>query len=280
MILVTGAGGKTGQAVIHALAEKGERVRAWVRRPEQAEALPVHDAIAGEMADPALWGRACDRVDALYFIAPNMHPDEPGLARLALDAAKAAGVRRFVYHSVLHPQTETMPHHWAKLKVEERLFASGLAFTILQPCAYMQNTLAYWDAITRRGIYAVPYPVTTAMSLVDLADVAQVAATVLAEPGHEGAIYELAGPRALTQTEIAQILTETLARPVIAAELSPEEWAAGVGGRLGNYATAGLLAMFRYYARHDFTGNPNVLGWLLGREPVNFRQWAAQIGVE
>jgi uncharacterized protein YbjT (DUF2867 family) len=277
VILVTGAGGKTGRAVIQALAERGERVRAWVRRPQQLDGLPdtVTDAIAGDLTDPSLWRQACDGADALYFIAPNMHPDEPSLARLALDGAKAANVRRFVYHSVLHPQTRTMPHHWAKLQVEESLFASGLAFTILQPCAYMQNTLAYWDAITQAGEFTLPYPVTTAISVVDLADVAQVAAQVLTESGHAGAIYELAGPQALTQVEMAQILADVLNRPVRAREMPLAEWEAGVRGRLDAYAVDSLLAMFRYYARHGFTGNPNALGWLLGREPVTFHGWAA-----
>ena len=69
----------------------------------------------------------------------------PGGYVAAIRAAQSAGVERFVYHSVLHPQVEIMAHHWQKMRVEEQLFESGLSFTILQPAAYMQNVLAGWD---------------------------------------------------------------------------------------------------------------------------------------
>ena len=78
---------------------------------------------------------------------------------MAMEAARTAGVKRFVYHSVLHPQTEEMPHHWQKLRVEEEIFRGGLPFTILQPCAYMQNVVAYLDDIVMKGRYVVPYSI-------------------------------------------------------------------------------------------------------------------------
>ena len=131
MILVTGAGGKTGKAVIRALDQAGQPVRAWLRRPEQVEEIPETDFFVGDMQDAALWRRACRDVEALYLICPNMHASELEISRKALRAAQAAGVSRFVYHSVLHPQTEDMPHHWQKLRVEEMIFRSGLPFTIL-----------------------------------------------------------------------------------------------------------------------------------------------------
>ena len=109
MILVTGAGGKTGKAVIRALAQTGQPVRAWQRRPEQVEETPETDSVVGDMEDAALWRRACRNVEAIYLICPNMHARELEIGRQALRAAQAAGVSRFVYHSVLHPQTEDMP---------------------------------------------------------------------------------------------------------------------------------------------------------------------------
>ena len=81
----------------------------------------------------------------------------------------------------------------------------------------MQNLLANWDTIRDEGLYIVPYPATAAISLVDLADVAAVAARVLLEPGHAGATYELAGAP-LTQTAVAAALARHLGRPVVAQE--------------------------------------------------------------
>jgi uncharacterized protein YbjT (DUF2867 family) len=187
-------------------------------------------------------------------------------------------VQHFVYHSVLHPQTAAMPHHWQKMLVEERIFASGLPFTILQPTAYMQNLLGYWQNVRQTGHFAVPYPVTTRLSLVDVRDVAEVAARVLTEPGHLGATYELAGTTLLAQTEVAAIMGRNLKQLVTAKEVALEQWEqqARAGG-LPDYAVETLLKMFRYYAAYGLVGNSNVLRWLLGREPRSLDAFIGEI---
>ena len=63
---------------------------------------------------------------SVYHVCPNVSPDEIAIGRVSIAAARSAGVEHFVYHSVLHPQTEAMPHHWLKLRVEEALITSGL----------------------------------------------------------------------------------------------------------------------------------------------------------
>jgi NAD(P)H dehydrogenase (quinone) len=280
MILVTGAAGKTGWAVTEALLDRGTAVRAWVRRPAQVAGLQwlgVTDIVVGDMADTAVYQRAATGVRAIYHICPNMHPDEVALGRTAIAAAQAAGVAHFVYHSVLHPQTEKMPHHWQKLRVEEILLESGLPFTILQPAAYMQNLLGSREAILNQGIYPVPYPVDTRLGMVDLLDVAAAAAAVLAEPEHVGATYELAGPEVLTQTEVAAILSQTLGRPVRAEQIAIADWqqqAAAAG--LGSYQIETLTQMFDYYARIGFYGNSNVLRWLVARPLTPLAEFAAR----
>jgi len=278
MILVTGAAGKTGRAVLEALAQTGRPARAWVRRSEQAHDLPATETVAGDLADARLWKEACLGVDALYLICPNMYPRELEVGRLAMEAARTAGVKRFVYHSVLHPQTEEMPHHWQKLRVEEEIFRGGLPFTILQPCAYMQNVVAYLDDIVTKGRYVVPYNIRARFALVDLADVAQAAARILTESGHGGATYELAGPANLSSEEIARAFADRLQRPVEAVERSVESWesSANAGG-MHSETTGFLAAMFRYYDRYGLIGNGNVLGWLLGRHPTSFTQFVTRV---
>ncbi|HMI17839.1 MAG TPA: NmrA family NAD(P)-binding protein, partial [Bradyrhizobium sp.] len=96
-------------------------------------AIGVHDIMAGEMDDPRAWSQAVAGTNAVYHICPNMSPHELPFARALVAAAVTHGVRRLVYHSVLHPQIEAMPHHWTKLRVEEMLLRSGLDVTILQP---------------------------------------------------------------------------------------------------------------------------------------------------
>lgn len=283
MILVTGASGKTGKAVVAALAKAGAVVRALVRRPGQMDELVERGAREAKVVDllqPPDLKRAFANVSAVYHICPNVHPDELEIGRNVLNAGREAVIRHFVLHSVLHPQAEAMPHHWNKLRVEEQLIQSGLEFTILQPTAYMQNLHAGWELIVESGVLRVPYPVSTRLSLVDLEDVASAAAVVLTEPGHLGATYELVGTPPLSQEEVAARLTGVLGREVHAHAESPEAWeerahAAG----LGAYQRATLMSMFRYYARHGLVGNSNTLRWILGRAPTTLVEFVDRIRV-
>jgi uncharacterized protein YbjT (DUF2867 family) len=259
-------------------------VRALVHRPEQVglvRELGAREAVAGDMSSPAILDQGAQGAQAIYHIPPNMSPDEIPVGRAAIEAASRNGVEHFVYHSVLHPQTEAMPHHWQKLRVEEKLFESGLRYTILQPAAYMQNVLAHWDRIVAEGVYPVPYAVDTRLSMVDLEDVGAAAATVLTEPGHEGATYELAGAENLSQSEVAAILSRELGRPVRAESISLQAWerearAAGVD----ETKVETLVSMFRYYDAYGFLGNPRVLGWLLRRPPTSFEAFVRRSVME
>jgi uncharacterized protein YbjT (DUF2867 family) len=276
MILITGAAGKTGKAVLQSLAEKGMPVRAAVFRVEQVplvEMLGAKEVVVGDLRDTKFMRRTVTGVNAIYHICPNVHPDEIAIGREIIAAAVALGIDHFVYHSVLHPQVEDMPHHWKKMRVEELLFKSGLAFTILQPAVYMQNLLGNWAKILETGKYTVPYAVETRLSMVDLDDVAEAAVIVLSavssdgpQPQHNGAIYELVGTPATSQTEVAEILSRQLRRTVIAESVSMDAWerearAAG----LGEYAVQTLLRMFAYYENYGFWGNSQALSWLLNR---------------
>lgn len=273
MILVTGAAGKTGRAIIQALTKRGETVRALVHRSDQVaslKALGVDDVFVGDLLDQSVIRQAVQDVRAIYHIAPNVSPDEATIGRNVIAAARSANVERFVFHSVLHPQIEAMPHHWLKMRVEELLLASGLPFTILQPTAYMQNVLANWNQILN-GKYPIPYSPETRLSLVDLEDVAEAAAIVLTENGHIGATIELVGTEAMSQLAIASTLADQLGRQVEAEVISLEDWErVARSSGLGDYQILTLIKMFGYYERHGFTGNPNALKCLLGRRPTSF----------
>jgi uncharacterized protein YbjT (DUF2867 family) len=284
MILVTGAAGKTGRAVLRALAGRRESIRALIHRPEQApslQALGVHEALVGDLLDRAAMQRAVDGVRAIYHMAPNVSPDEIPMGKAVISAAQAANVECFVFHSVLHPNVEAMPHHWQKARVEELLFASGLPFTILQPTAYMQNVGAAWDHIQTHGGYPVPYSPETRLSLVDLEDVAQAAAIVLTESGHLGATIELVGTPAMSQLEVVETLSGQLGRPVTAEIVPLEAWErkARASG-MGEYQVSSLAKMFCYYEEHGLVGNPNALSLLLGRQPTAFAEFVRRIVLE
>jgi len=277
MILVTGAAGKTGRAVIAALAARKQSVRALVHHEEQvdlAKSLGAREAVVGDMREETTLRRATRGVRAVYHICPNVSPDEIQIGEAAIAAARDERVEQFVFHSVMHPQIESMTHHWNKLRVEEALIQSGLPYTILQPASYMQNVLAGWRTVVEHGVYAVPYSVECRMSMVDLEDIAHAAAVVLTDPGHLGATYELAGPEVLTQTQVAEILTKQLKRPVRAEQMMIEEWMSQAqASGMGTYQIETLVKMFHYYDRHGFWGNSQALSYLTGRSPTSFEMF-------
>ncbi|MEE8567731.1 MAG: NmrA family NAD(P)-binding protein [Anaerolineales bacterium] len=274
MILLTGAAGKTGRAVIRSLAGKGEALRALVHRRKQiqtVEAIGAQEVFVGDMRTLEDISQAIQGVRAVYHIPPNVSPEEELFGQNLIASARSAGVEHFVFHSVLHPQTEAMPHHWKKLQVEEKLLESGLPFTIIQPAAYMQNILTHWQKIIEDGIYPVPYPTETRLSMVDLHDVAQAAALVLTESGHEDATYELVGTEAMSQNEVAVILSQGLGRPVRAESVTIDVWERGArASGLGDYQVEALLKMFGYYERYGLSGNSLLLSCLLKRQATSY----------
>ncbi len=282
MILVTGAGGKTGQAIIAALADRKVAVRALVRGRKLipgATEVVVGDMESDAASATAVWPQALDGITKIYHICPNMHPLEVEIGRWLLAAAKKVGVKQFVYHSVLHPQIEAMPHHWRKMQVEALVFASGIPNSILQPTAYMQNIQGQWTTIQETGRLAAPYPVDAPISLVDLRDVAEVAARVLTEEGHIGATYELVGTAALTQTAVSQQLSEVSGRSITAHEVPLKKWHQNaLADGLPPDKVEMLSQMFRYYATHGLVGNPTVLTHLLGRQPTSLKECAQSWG--
>ena len=282
MILVTGASGKTGQAVLAALISKQKSVRVLVRCEEQvsrAYEIGAVDVVVGDISDESILRKASLGVRTLYHICPNVHADEIGIGKASIGAAIASGVQHYVYHSVLHPQIELMPHHWRKMRVEEALFESGLSFTILQPSTYMQNIVAVWDEIIDRGVLATPYSVESKSSPVDLHDVAAVAAIVLCDfRRHIGATYELCGPEILTQKQQAMIISEQIGHEVNAEQTDLNEWVLRARGNgLGDYPLKALRMMFDYYDKYGFWGNSNTLHTLLRRPPTSYASFIERV---
>ncbi len=138
----------------------------------------------------------------------------------------------------------------------------------------MQNVLVHWNRITESQLYPVPYGRATSTSMVDLEDIAKVAAMVLTERRHDGAIYELCGPELLSQVEVANILSEKLNYPVQIKEISLSEWEVDARQRgMGDYQIKTLSRMFRYYDQYGFYGNPLVMASLLGQPASKFENF-------
>jgi uncharacterized protein YbjT (DUF2867 family) len=164
-----------------------------------------------------------------------------------------------------------MPHHAAKDAAEEALDASGVAWRVLQPCAYADNLDGQLTAVAASGRFLSPWGLCRAQSFVDLRDVAQAAAVLLTEDGLDGGTFEAAGPEPLTAPAVAERIGAWLGREV-RAEDSPPEGAVPPPER---YAERCARLMFDHYRAHGFTGSPRVLEALLGRRA---RSFAAHLG--
>ncbi|MFX1758504.1 SDR family oxidoreductase [Rhodococcus sp. As11] len=258
-LAVIGAAGKTGTAVVSAL--------------ETADATPVRRVVhtarrAGDRAVDLETGAGL--ADALsgccgvYFIAPNVHPDEPALFERFLRAAAGAGVDHVVYHSVAWPYTPAMPHHLDKARCEDILHASGVRWTVLQPCAYTENFASVLDGSV--DALDVPYDPDAQFSFVALADVAAVAARVLIEGAdvHHGATYELGGPDAVSVRQLCAVT----GRSVEIEQVSVPTWMERHGRGLSEDARERLAAMFDFYDDHGFVAGSVVTAALLGRAPA------------
>lgn len=277
MILVTGAGGKTGLALLHELARQGRASRALVRSeamiPFVLEA-GASEVRPGDLLDRQSMESAFEGISAVYHIPPNIHEKEVAIGENVLRLAVEHNVGHFVYHSVLHPYIRAMPHHLQKALVEESIFASGLPYTILQPEAYMQNHIPGLERARAEGLFPVPYPADSRLGLVHLDDVACAAAVVIGEPRHFQATYEISGGRCWTPHQMAQLICEVFKRPVRVLEVDPQTWERGArASGMSRYQIETLQKMFDYYGRHGFWGNPVVLEHLLGRPAKTLREF-------
>mgnify|MGYP001240445081 CR=1 FL=1 len=270
-VVVTGAGGKTGRAVIAALQRCGHEPVALVRRPEaaaQARRQGVAAAVAA-FADTAALTRALDGADAVYHVPPNMHPEEELIGAAVADAAVAAGVHRFILHSVLHPYVPQMPHHERKARTELAIRRRPLAWSIAQPASYAQNALPFVAAAREEGRYRVPYSTTAAFTPVDLDDVADAAVVLLEKDATIHGTFELCGPEQVDSRGIAEALAQVVGRPVVAEEQPLEQWRAEAAGSRPGQEVADLAAMFEWYDRFGLSGSDLVLRTLLGRRPTD-----------
>jgi uncharacterized protein YbjT (DUF2867 family) len=286
LLLVTAAHGNQGKLLIPRLLTAGVALRACVRSGESARTLRaagVTDIVVGDMSHPDVLAQAMHGVEKVYYVGPALHPREREMGIAAVDAARAAGVQHFVFSSVLHAIITDLVQHEIKRDIEEYLISSGMEFTILQPANYMlRHRLGPAFA---KGVFFLSWALDRYQSMVDLGDVTEVAAAVLAESDyHAGATYELVAPGRYTAHDLAEIISAVAGREIIAERIDSEVFLkASLGAESPTqfpYEARLLRAISRRYSSHDFIGNPNVLSWLLGREPTTFEQFVQRAFLE
>lgn len=273
-ILVTGALGNVGAAVVAELLAAGQPVRAADKQIERVVARFGSTVAAArlEFGQPATYAAALEGAERMLLVRPPAVADTQRAIVPALDAARRAGVRHVVFLSLIGAERNRLVPHYA---IEQYLKTSGMSYTFLRPSFFMQNlSTTHRAEIRDRNEIYVPAG-TGKTSFIDARDIAAVAAKALAEDGHAGMIYELTGAEALDYYDVAGRLSAALGRPIsyrrpgllgfIRRQRAAGTPLAFIAVMAGIYSTARLGMAGRV------TGD---LRRLLGRAPICMRQYA------
>jgi uncharacterized protein YbjT (DUF2867 family) len=269
MILVTGATGNAGGAVVRALLEAGERVRGLVRRAADRSPLPPGvEAVTGDLNEPRTLRAPLRDVRAVFLLS-GYHDIAGALAEM-----RGAGVERVVLLSSSAAPDGDVSNAIARYHIasEYAVRESGLPFTFIQPNAFMSNTFRWIPQLWEGDVIRAPFAnVRTAM--VDPDDVGAVAALALTSTGHEGRAYRLSGPESLLPEHCVAVLADVLARELRLEALTGADAIAEMSATMPPEYVEALL---RFYADGDLDES-RVLATvrdLTGRRPRRFEQWA------
>lgn len=268
-ILVTGARGHVGRAVLESLVAAGQDVRASSR---DAWALDVPDGVAkvsADLEDPSTLGPALDGVSAVF-----LYTRPEGIGGF-VKAAEAAGVRHVVLLSsgaTLEPRSAQSRIAHFHRAVEEALIAAPFAETLLNPGSFATNALG-WRADIAEGVVRTPYA-DSRIGAIHERDIADVAAKVLADGSHAGEPLQLSGPEPISFREQAAVLADVLGRPLRVEELTPEQAAERMValGWPPEVPPEVLRAMER--TTREPSAVTDVVRAVTGHAPRTFRQWA------
>jgi len=214
MILITGATGNVGAPLVKELLAGGHKVRAFVNDLADAK-TKLGDKVElakGDFNDKASIEAALKGVDKVYLLTPA-GPDQPKWEATFIDAAKRAGVKHVVYHSVAGAQYEANTFGRWHRAGEKLLEQSGMAWTHLRPVGFMSNAFMWLATVKSQGTVYMPCG-DGKMAAIDPRDIASVAAKALTSSGHEGKSYDLTGPEALTVGDQAKAIGDAIGKPV------------------------------------------------------------------
>lgn len=274
-VLVTGATGNTGSALVDLLTRRGAPVRVMVRRQDDAARFDTArvSVVAADFDDAESVAAALAGIDQAYLVTPSSEKAEQHQVRFA-EAAVDASVRHLVVLSqfAAEPGSPVRFLRW-HAAVERRIRELGIGFTFLRPNLFFQGLLAAARTIAASSRLFAPIG-DARVSAVDVRDIAGVAAAALTEPGHEGKIYTITGPAAITHGEIAAALSAALGREITFVNTSPQAFAEGMRGILPPWQVDGLLEDYAHYARGEAAQVYPTVADVTGRQPLSIEDFA------
>jgi uncharacterized protein YbjT (DUF2867 family) len=267
-ILVTGASGTNGQALIKKLRECNADFVAGSRNPEK-------DTRKFDYADPFTYEGATEGVDRVFLLGPPMQADVDKLIIPFIDHLAKKGIKRVVYFSAMGAEKLGLAFHD---RIEQKLKDEGFDYTILQPTFFAQNFKNYEaENILDRNIVFMPAG-EGKVAFVDVDDIAEVAAAALTENHHSKKTYKLTGAELLSYQQVADILSDILGKKVSYANPSADTFrevvvGSGAPGFIADYligvygAIAGNHSAVITTDFEEVTGKkPNTLRKVLARD--------------
>jgi uncharacterized protein YbjT (DUF2867 family) len=275
-VLVTGATGNTGSALVERLLRLGSTVRVMVRTPAAAARFDGSAAkpVVADFDDLGAVAAALTGVDRAYLVTPSSDRAQAQQMRFA-ELAAAAGVRHLVKLSQFAAAADSpvrfLRYHAA---VEEHIRGLGIGWTFLRPNLYLQGLLAMGGLIRAEGRFYAPIG-DARVSAVDVRDVADVAAAVLTECGHDGATYSITGPAAVTHAEMAAAIGVASGRPITFVDVLPAVFADQLRHVLPAWQVDGLIEDYAHYARGEAAEVHDTVTFVTGHAPRTVAEFAA-----
>ena len=281
MILVTGASGNVGKAVLNEIARSGAKHKAMYRSANEAAKAPAGtQTVVADFAKKETLAPALREVDSVYLVCSPI-PDLAQLESNAIDACRTAGVKHIVLNSALgagdYPKSFPSWHR----KVEDKLKSTGISWTVLRPNSFHQNVVAYFaPSIRAQGAFYSSMGNARVSSL-DVRDIAVVAAKALTGAEHRGKTYELNGPEALTYAELAEKISRQAERPVKYVDIPLEaQRKAMLDQGMPAWQVDALVDLQEYYASGNGGAVDSLLPKLLGRPPITMEHFLAEFAGE
>lgn len=268
-----------GTALVRKLSAKGVPLRALVRNAAKAAeiaALPNVEIAIADMAKPETLPAALAGVDRA-MLNSSADPAMVEVQSNFIAAAAKAGVRHVVKLSGIMPELDS-PFRFARMhgEIEKRLEASGMAFTHLRAGEFMPSYFRQVPMILAKGALFLPME-NQRIASIDIGDLAEIAALVLTNPGHEGKIYPLTGPEALTMTEVAERLSAATGKTIKYINVPPEDVRkAQLAAGVPPYIADALAELFAERRKGKESQVWPIAQTLLGRRPTSFAEFAAR----
>jgi uncharacterized protein YbjT (DUF2867 family) len=277
MICVTGGGGTLSSEVIRQLESAKASFRGAYFSKKRAEAARAKgiEAVVIDYNRPETLRAAFQGCDTLFLLGPNAL-NQAELERNAVEAAKAAGMRHIVKQSVMGAEDD---YSLARIHrpVETAIEASGMTWTFLRPNSFMQNAVTFMAPTIRAEGAFYSASGDAKISHVDVRDIAAVGVKALTEPGHEGAIYQLSGPEALSYDEMAEELSRALGRVIRHISLPPADLkAAMLAEGMPEPIADRMLDLERYFHENHASRVTGDVKRVTGREPRRFADFARE----